>query len=161
MKKIIIDSAPSDPVIAFGDGFPAGFFRHQLEKKFVESFVVANFEYKRIVLDYSVIVKDRLIEVAHVTSKQEYATIARAGKISLDKHKAIRAGTFISNAFYFLSPVRVLGLDEIPPKYGLITYNAAGDINIRKEADWIKPDMYLTKSFYCTLAKNLTKQLYK
>lgn len=164
MKKLPVHADPG-PAIEFGQGFPAGHFRHQLETTFEGSFVVTNFEYKKIIMDYSIIITDRMIEVRHCKNKQEYAaelaTIARMGKISVDKHKAIRGGTFGSHGFYFLCPVRVLVADEIPPKYGLITYNTAGDITIRKEADWICPTEYLTKSFYCTLAKNLTKQLYK
>jgi hypothetical protein len=141
-------------------------FRTPLEKLFQKGMVIPDFEYKKLQLDYVIIATDRLIEVRHITSKAEYAMelsrIGRAGPVTFDKHKAIRAGTFISNAFYFLCPPRILALDELPPGYGLITYapGTAGKLEFRREADWMQPDKYLTKSFYITLTKKLHDRLY-
>lgn len=142
-----------------------GKYRKVLENIFQNSFVVSPFEYQGLILDYAIIVTDRLIEVCHVTSKaalaKELATVGRAGKISYNKHKSIQDGKFISNAFYFLAPSRVLTSDEIPPKYGLITYTTGDVVEIKTEANWINPVEYLKSAFYKTLAKKLATQLYR
>lgn len=138
-------------------------FRTLLSDLFEDCFVIADFEYKGIRLDYSVITTDRLIEIRHITSKQEYATemsvVARSGKIKFDKHKSIQSGGFISNAFYFLCPPRILTASEIPSTYGLITYNDVG-VDFKKTADWHDPTGYLSKSTYATMAKKLCQKLY-
>ena len=138
--------------------------RNQLEDLFDNSFVVMDFSYKGLPIDYAIVVTGRLIEVRHILTKEEYTTemamIGRAGRISFKKHKSIQEGNFISNAFYFMAPTRVLSAMEVPPKYGLITYAKDGVMDFKKVADWIKPDMYLTTSFYQTLCKKLTAKLY-
>lgn len=140
-------------------------FRAALEDRFENSFVVKDFLYKGLILDYAIIVTDRLIEVAHVATKEEYAAelamIGRSGPRTFKKHKSIQDSKFVSNAFYFLAPSRILIADEVPPKYGLITYSAAGLLVIKKEADWIDPLKYLAHGFYKTLATKLAKQLYR
>lgn len=150
-----------DPLLTFNS--PR--FREELEQLFEGSFVVQDLEYKKMNLDYAVIVKDRLIEVCHVSGKQgaiaELATVGRAGRISFDKHKSIQAGTFITNAFYFLCPSRTLLAEEIPKPYGLITYNQVGKIDFKKLADFIKEDEYLTRDFYKTLSQKLAQKLYQ
>lgn len=137
--------------------------RDKLEELFEKAFVVIDLDYKGLILDFAVISTDRLIEVCHVSSKEEYvrqmATIGRSGPVSFNKHKSIRDGKFITNAFYFLCPPRILTVDQIPPKYGLITYTA-DRLDFKQVADWIDPANYLTKSFYQTLAHKLSKKLY-
>lgn len=142
-------------------------FRLLLESLFENSFVVGQRQYQKLTLDYSVIVTDRLIEVCHVESKaeavDELATIGRAGKITYHKHKAIRAGTFPTHAFYFLAPSKIITSLEIPKGYGLISYTPAGKLDFKVQADWLEREedkKYLTRSYYCTLAKELNKQLY-
>lgn len=137
-------------------------FRVPLAELFGDCFVFENYRYKKLMLDYCIIATDRLIEVCHIQSMEDYArelsTVGHAGR-SFDKHKMIREGQFISNAFYFLAPARLITVDELPPNYGLVTY--AGDkLQIKKEADWIKAD-FLTKSNYKTIAKFLATELYK
>lgn len=139
-------------------------FRQDLQTLFEADFVISDYKYNMLCLDYAIIATDRLIEVCYVTSKEEYvtelATIGRAGRQTFKKHTQIAAGKFISNAFYFFCPVRVLTAEEVPKKYGLITHT--GDkLTIRKEADFIDSERYLTKSNYQTLAKFLARELYK
>lgn len=137
--------------------------RDALAKLFEIGMVIPDFEYQGIRMDYALIVKDRLIEIRHVFSKKDYAaelsTIGRAGKISFDKHKAIQTGKFVTNAFYFLAPPRILAAHELPPKYGLIVDSPDG-LAFRQLAEYFKEDEYLTRSFYKTLAEKLVKQLY-
>lgn len=139
-------------------------FRDRLEALFDDCFVVRDFMYKGLPMDYAVITTDRLIEVRHVTTRAEYASelsmIGRAGRFTFKKHKSIREGKFISNAFYFMCPSRILIADEMPPKYGLILYNAEEVLTFKKEADWINPEEYLGTSFYKTLAQKLAAELY-
>lgn len=140
-------------------------FRADLEQLFGEkSFVIKDLMYQGIKLEYAVIATGRLIEVRHVISKQEYAAElavpGRAGRISFKKHKSIKDGKFLSNAFYFLSPARILTADEVPPKYGLIHYNAKGELSFKREADWIDQQAYLTPSNLLTIARKLAADLY-
>lgn len=139
-------------------------FRQELHELFEADFVVSDFMYHNLCLDYAIIATDRLIEVCYVQTKDDYAremaTIGHAGPRTFKKHPQISAGKFISNAFYFLSPARVLTADEVPKKYGLITHTGS-KLTIRKEADFIDPEKYLSKSNYLSIAKYLAKELYK
>lgn len=137
--------------------------RAALSALFEIGMVIPNFEYQGITMDYAVIAKDRLIEIRHILTKKDYATelstIGRAGRLSFDKHKAIQTGKFVTNAFYFLAPPRILAAHELPPKYGLIIDSPDGLV-WRQQAEYFKEDEYLTRSFYKTLAEKLVKQLY-
>lgn len=139
-------------------------FRTALETLFDRAFVVKDFMYKKINIEYAVIATERLIEVRHVTTKEEYAAelslIGRSGRYSFEKHKLIRQKKFISNAFYFMSPSRLLTADEMPPKYGLIHYNKEGALSFKKYAEFFDPENFLTKNFFQTLSKKLAAELY-
>jgi hypothetical protein len=140
--------------------------RESIEQVFTGSFVVESFPYHGITMDYAIIVKDRLIEVCHVTSKAEYIAELgvhyRSGKKAIHKHGAFKKGSFISSAFYFLAPTRILLPSEIEEHYGLMTYETHQlEVKIRTEADYIKVDDFLSKDFYKTLAKNAFKKYYE
>ena len=138
--------------------------RKALQELFTDSFVIERLEYRRLILDFAIIVKDRLIEVAHVTTQAEFLLefdkLGRIKKNSFKKHVVFMKGEFISNAFYFMAPSRLLPVDTIPEKYGLITYKDDLTITIKKEAEYVERD-YLTRDNYKTLAKKLTLKLYE
>lgn len=136
-----------------------------LEELFENSMVVQEFEQNRIVIDYSVIVNDLLIEVEQVESKeeilQEQAKLGWRGKLKFLKHKELQAGKFLSAAFYYLVPAKLeLTEKDVPKAYGIISYRIKRDGTVQLEfvklADYIHKE-YLTRNFYKALSMQLLK----
>jgi len=139
--------------------------RKNLEIHFTDSFVIENLQYYNQTIDFAIIVKDRIIEVVHITELSQYILefekIAQ-GKYSFNKHDAFKNGKWISSAIYFMAPARLLPADNIPEQYGLITYNKLDlSIEIKIEADYIKDKEFLTRDNYKTIAQKINRKLYE
>jgi hypothetical protein len=133
-----------------------------LQALFQSALIIKEFQYYSTIMDFAVIIGDRLFEVEHKTSKTDYLNdfnkIVKAGKVAYNKHSAIKAGKFIDSKFYFMVPSRIIASTEVPEYAGLITYKDNGDgtieAKILKEPRMLR-DEFLKKSFYKTACKHL------
>jgi hypothetical protein len=136
-------------------------YKLTLQQLFPGAMIIEQFPYMTTIMDYAVIIKDRLIEVEVKIDKSDYASdflkIVKGGRVAFNKHSALKAGKFVDNQFYFMVPQRLITSKEIPDHVGLITFKEVDNllsINILKEAPLLHSN-YLGKSFYFTLSKHL------